>query len=109
MAFKTSVTGFPRIGKERELKFAEEKFFKKEISLEELENTAKKIREYGWKKQEKAGITFILLFMTTCWTRPLFSMRFLSDILHSNFLKLKNTLQPPTDFRAAKVTLKPFQ
>lgn len=59
MAFKTSVTGFPRIGKERELKFAEEKFFKKEISLEELESTAKKIREYGWKKQEKAGITFI--------------------------------------------------
>ena len=33
MAFKTSVTGFPRIGKERELKFAEEKFFKKDSVL----------------------------------------------------------------------------
>ena len=30
---KNSVTGFPRIGKNRELKFIIEKYFKKEISL----------------------------------------------------------------------------
>ena len=59
MGFKTSVTGFPRIGKNRELKFAEEKFFKNEISREELEKTAKAMREYGWKKQQEAGISFI--------------------------------------------------
>ena len=56
---KTSVIGFPRIGKNRELKFASEKFFKGEISADELEKTAKELRAYGWKKQAEAGISFI--------------------------------------------------
>ncbi|MBO7429332.1 MAG: 5-methyltetrahydropteroyltriglutamate--homocysteine S-methyltransferase, partial [Paludibacteraceae bacterium] len=56
---KTSVIGFPRIGKNRELKFASEKFFKGEISEEELKKTAAAIRLYGWEKQQKAGISFI--------------------------------------------------
>ena len=59
MAAKTSVIGFPRIGKNRELKFASEKYFKAEISAEELEKTAAELRAYGWKKQAEAGITFI--------------------------------------------------
>lgn len=59
MAVKTSVIGFPRIGKKRELKFASEKFFKSEISAEELEKTASELRAYGWKKQSAAGIDFI--------------------------------------------------
>ena len=59
MAFKTSVIGFPRIGKKRELKFASEKFFKGEISVSELEKTALDIRTYGWNKQKEGGITFI--------------------------------------------------
>ena len=56
---KTSVIGFPRIGKKRELKFACEKFFKGEIQESELQNVAAEIRQYGWKKQKEAGITFI--------------------------------------------------
>lgn len=32
-----AIIGFPRIGKNRELKFETEKYFKNEISLEELE------------------------------------------------------------------------
>ena len=59
MTRKTSVIGFPRIGKNRELKFASEKYFKKEISADELEKTAAELRAYGWKKQAVAGITFI--------------------------------------------------
>lgn len=59
MAYQTSVIGFPRIGKNRELKFASEKFFKGEISEKELQNTAAELRAYGWKKQQEAGITFI--------------------------------------------------
>lgn len=59
MAKKTSVIGFPRIGKKRELKFASEAYFKGEIKAEELEITAKEIREYGWKKMQDAGIDFI--------------------------------------------------
>ena len=59
MAVKTFVTGFPRIGKKRELKFAIESYFKGEISAVELEKTAAALREYGWKKQQAAGIDFI--------------------------------------------------
>ena len=56
---KTSVIGFPRIGKARELKFASEKFFKGEISEAELQNVAAEIRQYDWAKQKAAGIDFI--------------------------------------------------
>lgn len=55
----TSVIGFPRIGKTRELKFASEKFFKGEVSEAELQKVAAEIREYGWQKQKAAGISFI--------------------------------------------------
>ena len=58
-AKKTSVIGFPRIGKARELKFASEKFFKGEVSEAELQKTAAEIRQYGWQKQKAAGISFI--------------------------------------------------
>lgn len=59
MTQRTSVIGFPRIGKNRELKFASEKYFKKEISEDELEKIAADLRAYGWKKQADAGISFI--------------------------------------------------
>ncbi len=59
MAVKTFVTGFPRIGKKRELKFAIESYFKGELSEAELEKTAASLREYGWKKEYEAGIDYI--------------------------------------------------
>ena len=59
MSIKTSVIGFPRIGKNRELKFASEKFFKGDISEAELQKVAAEIRQYGWQKQKAAGIDFI--------------------------------------------------
>ena len=56
---KKSVIGFPRIGKERELKFASEKYFKGEINESYLQGVAQQLREYGLKKQQEAGIDFI--------------------------------------------------
>ena len=56
---KTSVIGFPRIGKKRELKFASESFFKGDINEAELSQVASDLRRYGWSKQSEAGITFI--------------------------------------------------
>ena len=41
---KTSIIGYPRVGSLRELKFTTEKYFRGEISAEELQNTAKEIR-----------------------------------------------------------------
>lgn len=56
---KTSVIGFPRIGENRELKFAEEKYFKEEIREEELEELARSLREKHWRLQQEKGISFI--------------------------------------------------
>jgi 5-methyltetrahydropteroyltriglutamate--homocysteine methyltransferase len=56
---KTAVTGFPRIGKARELKFAVEKYFAGMQNMAELEKTAGEIRAYGWNRQREVGIGFI--------------------------------------------------
>lgn len=56
---KTSVIGFPRIGKNRELKFASEKYFKKEISEAELLSVAREIRKGNWLSQKNANVSFI--------------------------------------------------
>src|SRR5574337_423332 len=55
----TSLIGYPRIGAKRELKFAIEKFFKKELSESELETVAKTQRQLNWQTQFAAGIDFI--------------------------------------------------
>ncbi len=56
---KNSIIGYPRIGALRELKFATEKYFRKEISEAALLQTAKTLREIHWKKQAENGIDFI--------------------------------------------------
>ena len=54
-----SIIGFPRIGARRELKFATEKYFRGEISAEELKNTVAAQREAQWKLQKDAGVSYI--------------------------------------------------
>lgn len=56
---KSAVTGFPRVGKLRELKFASEKYFRGEITRESLEETAKRLRKEHWQLQKSAGIHYI--------------------------------------------------
>ena len=56
---KTSVIGFPRVGKLRELKFVTEKFFRGEADAAELEKTGKEIRLEQWKWQKDSRIDFI--------------------------------------------------
>ena len=51
-----AIIGFPRIGKNRELKFETEKYFKNEISLEELEAFSKKLRKSHWELIKECGI-----------------------------------------------------
>ncbi len=55
----TSIIGYPRIGAQRELKFATEKFFKKELSEADLQAVAATQRQANWQKQAAAGIDFI--------------------------------------------------
>ena len=55
---KKSIIAFPRIGSNRELKFALEKYFRKEISEAELQIVAKELRLESWKSQKEAGIDY---------------------------------------------------
>ncbi|QEY23335.1 5-methyltetrahydropteroyltriglutamate--homocysteine S-methyltransferase [Neisseria animalis] len=52
-------SGFPRVGAFRELKFAQEKYWRKEISGQELLEVAKGLREKNWKHQAAAAADFV--------------------------------------------------
>ncbi len=56
---KNAVIGFPRVGKLRELKFASEKYFRGEITKENLDDAAKGLRKEHWQLQRSAGIDYI--------------------------------------------------
>lgn len=56
---KTAVIGFPRVGTLRELKFASERYFRKEVTREELLQTARELRKRHWEVQKQAGIDYI--------------------------------------------------
>src|SRR6476659_4025783 len=55
----SNVSGFPRIGRSRELKFATEGYWRGEKSADELAATAKSIRVENWKLMQDAGIDLI--------------------------------------------------
>ncbi len=55
----SNVSGFPRIGRNRELKFATEGYWRGETSADELAATAKAIRIENWKLMQDAGIDLI--------------------------------------------------
>lgn len=51
--------GFPRIGKNRELKFALEQFWRGEIDEVALETTGRELRACHWQIQQAAGLDFV--------------------------------------------------
>lgn len=51
--------GFPRIGRQRELKFAQERYWRGEITQAELEQVAKSLRSTHWEWQAKAGVELL--------------------------------------------------
>jgi len=56
---KAHILGYPRVGAKRELKFALESFWRKEVSSDDLQNTAKNLRAEHWQKQQEAGLAYI--------------------------------------------------
>lgn len=56
---KSIVLGYPRIGGKRELKKAVEKYWRGEISEEELSNIGKNIKNENWKTQNALGVDLI--------------------------------------------------
>jgi 5-methyltetrahydropteroyltriglutamate--homocysteine methyltransferase len=55
----SNISGFPRIGRNRELKFATEGYWRGETSADELAATAKAIRVENWRLMQDAGIDLI--------------------------------------------------
>src|SRR5919198_4291514 len=55
----SSVHGFPRIGRRRELKFATEGYWAGEASQDELADAARAIRRENWALMREAGIDLI--------------------------------------------------
>lgn len=51
--------GFPRIGENRELKFALEKFWRGDCSIEQLETVGRELRLKHWNLQRTYGLDFI--------------------------------------------------
>ncbi|HKX44824.1 MAG TPA: 5-methyltetrahydropteroyltriglutamate--homocysteine S-methyltransferase, partial [Burkholderiaceae bacterium] len=56
---RTHILGFPRIGAQRELKFALERHWRGEIDEAALENTGRELRERHWALQRDAGLDFV--------------------------------------------------
>ncbi len=55
----THISGFPRIGAKRELKFALENFWKGNITEADVQKVAKEIRTKNWQAQYDAGLDFV--------------------------------------------------
>lgn len=56
---KSGVIGFPRMGRNRELKFLLEKYFRGEVDRDEVYSSSKKLRIDHWNLQKEYGIDFI--------------------------------------------------
>jgi 5-methyltetrahydropteroyltriglutamate--homocysteine methyltransferase len=67
----SNVSGFPRIGRNRELKFATEGYWRGETSADELAATAKAIRVENWKLMQDAGIDLIPSNDFSCYDQVL--------------------------------------
>ena len=57
--FETATLGLSRMGPNRELKFAQEKYWKEQIDLIEFTSRAIKVEEAGWKLQLDSKIDSI--------------------------------------------------
>ncbi|CAI5734721.1 unnamed protein product [Hyaloperonospora brassicae] len=56
-AVDSATLGFPRMGPNRELKFALEKFWRHKLSESELLDVARAVEEANWRKQVAANVT----------------------------------------------------
>ena len=59
MTQSTLITGFPRIGEKRELKYALENYWAGKISQEKLIEVSNQVKEKQWKLQQEKGMDLI--------------------------------------------------
>jgi 5-methyltetrahydropteroyltriglutamate--homocysteine methyltransferase len=56
---RTHILGFPRMGAQRELKFALERHWRGEMAADALEATGRELRQRHWALQRTAGLDFV--------------------------------------------------
>ncbi|RKF18822.1 5-methyltetrahydropteroyltriglutamate--homocysteine S-methyltransferase [Alginatibacterium sediminis] len=56
---KIHILGYPRIGAQRELKFALEAYWANKITKQELSEVGSQLRQDNWKNQDQAGLTWV--------------------------------------------------
>ena len=56
---RTHLLGFPRIGAHRELKFAQESFWRGESDEASLREVGRQLRQRHWQEQKDAGLSFV--------------------------------------------------
>ena len=59
MAHTIHISGYPRIGQQRELKKALEQYWSGESKLDELEATGRQLRQTHWQTQQDAGLDLL--------------------------------------------------
>ncbi len=69
----THIGGFPRIGAQRELKFAQEAFWRGEADEAQLRATGRLLRARHWQAQRDAGLDFVSVG-DFAWYDPMLSM-----------------------------------
>lgn len=55
----THILGYPRIGSQRELKFAQERYWRGEIDQSQLKNIGQELRHRHWNDQLSAGLDYV--------------------------------------------------
>jgi 5-methyltetrahydropteroyltriglutamate--homocysteine methyltransferase len=84
---KTQTLGYPRIGKDREIKRALSAYWKGNIDREELLHVYRQITEEGWQAQKDAGIDYIGVGDATLYDHVLdWAVRF--DLVPARFRHL---------------------
>ncbi|MFD0965916.1 5-methyltetrahydropteroyltriglutamate--homocysteine S-methyltransferase [Seminibacterium arietis] len=53
------LSGFPRVGAKRELKFAQERYWRGDITEQDLQDIAKSLREINWRHQANANADYV--------------------------------------------------
>src|ERR1700723_3679227 len=90
---RTHISGFPRIGAQRELKFAQESFWRGESDDAYLKGIAKELRIRHWELQRAAKLDFVAVGDFAYYDQML------------NLSALLGALPQRFEFEAAKLTL----
>jgi len=93
--------GFPRIGKERQLKIAVEAYWQGKINRQQLEQTGLELRTQHWQMQKQSGLDYIPVGDFS-WYDQVLDMSCLLGVVPERFNWDGDTIDLDTYFRMAR-------